>query len=289
MSHLQPVLPTPLPRPAGVVAVGAVSFTNTLPLVEGLDDVRLQREYGFELTRDTPRRLADRLHAGELDVALIPVAEFLRGDYRLLTTSCIGCLGPVRSVVLAGERPIGACERVLLDANSRTSNALTRLLYRHLWTGSPQFVDAAHDLVAPPRAGGLPARCDAAVVIGDRALRIDGAFPHVEDLGAAWFELTNLPFVFAVWAVRDGVDLGPIPGVLCRAARLGHENAARISRDRAAEMGVGQDYLFEYLTEFVRYRLGDRELAGIETFYRLLRDEGLCPELEQLRFYSEAA
>jgi chorismate dehydratase len=273
-----------------VIRVGAVSFTNTLPLIEGLDDPRLRERHGYEMVLRPPRRLAEMLAADELDIALIPTVEFLRGDYRLLTTSCISCLGPVRSVAVVGERgTIGACERVQLDNASRTSNALTRLLFTHLWRGTAEFVDAPHEADAPPTPGRLPADCDAAVVIGDRALRLAGAFSATEDLGAAWFELTNLPFVFAVWAVRPGVDLRDLPGLFCASNRLGRDNIAAIARDRAADMGLPQEFIFSYLTEFVRFRIGDRELAGIEMFYRLLRDAEEVPELDRLKFYPHSA
>lgn len=275
------------PAALATLRVGAVSYANTLPLVAGLDDPALQRAEGFSLELKPPRRLAEMLSDGALDVALIPVAEFLRGGYELLPINCIACIGPVRSVFLACEKPIGQCKRVLLDGASRSSNALLRVLLKHLWGVSPELIDPGAPTEAVPEPGKLPHGCDAALVIGDRALQALGKFPREEDLGAAWFELTNLPFVFAVWAVRPGVDLRDLPKLLCAARRKGKKVEEALARDRAEALGLPPALLIEYLTEFIRHRMGDRELAAIEMFYRLLRDMDLCPPVERLRFYRD--
>src|SRR5260221_1734131 len=58
----------------------------------------------------------------------------------------------------------------------------------------------------PPDLGAMLRVADAAVLIGDPALRATYEAPglglHVLDLGAAWREWTGLPMVFAVWAAR---------------------------------------------------------------------------------------
>jgi len=270
---------------AATLRVGAVSYTNTLPLLEGLDDPILQRAEGFSLALDLPAVLADQLKAGHLDIALIPVAEFLRGDYLLLKRGCIACIGPVRSVVIVSDRPLSQVKRLLLDGASRSSVGLTRVLLKHLWNANPELVPPKVARVDPPTPGNIPEDCDAELVIGDRALRLGEGFAEIEDLGEAWFELTNLPFVFAVWAVRRGVSLSKFPTLLTQAYQRGRETTARYAEQRSAMLGVPPAYIEAYLTEYIRYRVGDRELAAIEMYYRFLKDMGLCPEREQLEFY----
>jgi chorismate dehydratase len=275
-------------EPRKRVRLGAVSYVNTIPLIYGLDDPAQQREHHFSLSLDTPRALARRMAAGELDAALIPAAEFFRHSYELLPTGCIGCLGPVRSVYIASDKPLGECRKLLLDGASRSSNALTRILLQHLWSISPELIEPAGPANELYEPGKLPQGCDAALVIGDRALKMAGRFPVEEDLGAAWFELTNLPFVFAVWAARPGANLGAIPQLLCAAKRRARADIEKISAREAERLDLPAPAILQYLTECIRYRLGDRELAALEMFYRLMRDMDLCPVADHPRFYQDA-
>ena len=79
--------------------VGAVSYLNAKPLYFGLADAAPE----VSLSMDVPSRLADRLAAGELDVALIPSVEYLRGaslGYEIVPGIAIAARGAVRSVKL---------------------------------------------------------------------------------------------------------------------------------------------------------------------------------------------
>ena len=79
------------------IRIGAVSYLNTKPLVYGL----AESDDRFEVVFDLPSRLADRLAANELDVALIPVIEAVSNPvYTIVSDACIACRGPVRSVKL---------------------------------------------------------------------------------------------------------------------------------------------------------------------------------------------
>ena len=180
-----------MPRP---VRVGAVSYLNAKPLYYGLE----AHAPGVELVMDLPSRLADRLAAGDLDVALIPSVEYLRGagrGYEILPGFAIAAHGPVWSVKLFSRVPFDQVRRLALDEGSRTSQALARV-----------WLDAAHGVrperveILPMGASPLESTADAVLVIGDRAMRVPDAPWHaVVDLAEAWRDLTGLPFVFALW------------------------------------------------------------------------------------------
>src|SRR6202011_3428609 len=111
--------------------------------------------------------------------------------------------GPVLSVTLFSRRPWAEIRRVALDAGSRTSAALTQILLRKRHGVAPELVPLAMD------ADAEDTDADAVLLIGDRAMRacLPG-FTYAFDLGQEWFDWTGLPFVYAVWAVREEVDLG---------------------------------------------------------------------------------
>lgn len=259
------------------VRVSAVSFLNARPLLHGLER---QREL-FDLSFDLPSACAARLHAGEVDLGLIPAIEYLRGDYRLVPGMAIGSDGPIVSVAVFSRQPIGRVRRLALDTSSRTSAALCRVLCARQWDIAPEFVPAAPGLAAMLRDA------DAALVIGDPALAIDAAREGVEkiDLGEAWQRLTGLPFVYAAWAGRAGV-LAPAHLAALVAARDG----GLAARDALAAEAAGGDpvvatALAGYLRDNLSYTFGDREQAGLERFFELAAEVGASARPRPLRFF----
>jgi len=94
--------------------LGVVSYLNAVPLVHGLEaDPR------FVLVRDVPSRVAERLHAGEIDLGMIPSVEYAAGDYAIVPGIAIASRGPVRSVMLLHRGPLAHIRRVAVDTSSR--------------------------------------------------------------------------------------------------------------------------------------------------------------------------
>ena len=184
------------------IRVGAVNYLNAKPLYYGIE--RYGRD--IQLSIDVPSRLADRLAAGDLDVALIPSVEYLRGvrlGYSIIPGFAIASRGPVRSVKLFSRVPWGQVERLALDAGSRTSQVLARI-----WLDERHGVRPVQVEELPLGVSALESTADAILVIGDRAMRVPhDSFQHVVDLAEAWHLLTGLPFVFALWVARSGVPL----------------------------------------------------------------------------------
>lgn len=264
---------------ADPIRVGAVSYLNAKPLYYRLEefapDVRLQM--------DVPSRLADRLASGDLDVALIPSVEYLRGvasGYEILPGFAIAARGPVRSVKLFSRVPIGRIERLALDDGSRTSQALVQI-----------WLDAVHG-VHPPSIESLPlgvppqeSTADAVLLIGDRAMKVpDSAFHTVVDLAEAWNGLTGLPFVFALWVARAGVELGDLPERLdrCRAEGLAH--ADELAATHGPRLGLDVASCYDYLTKALSYDLGEPEVAGLRRFADMAARLGMAPEGVDLVF-----
>ena len=259
------------------VRVSAVSFVNARPLVYGLEHERVL----FDVEFDLPSTCAARLHAGEVDLGLIPAIEYLGGDYRLVPDLAIGSDGPILSVAVFTSVPIARVRRMAVDTSSRTSVALTRVLCAKYWDIAPTFV------AVRPVLGDMLAQADAALVIGDPALAIDPAAHNVEklDLGEAWRELTGLPFVYAAWTGRPGV-LGPAHVQALQAARdRGVAAVDEIARTYAAGRDDVASTIRSYLRHNLRYTFGDRERAGLERFFALASEVHPASGARPLRFF----
>jgi chorismate dehydratase len=253
--------------------LGVVSYLNAVPLVHGLEgDPR------FTLVRDVPSRIAERLHAGEIDLGMIPSVEYAAGDYAIVPGIGIASRGPVRSVNLFHRRPVADVRHVALDASSRTSVALAKILLRERLGHDPQY-----RTMGPPVEEMLAA-ADAALVIGDPALYFRGEAGRL-DLGEEWRARTGLPFVFAFWAGRPGaVDAAGVAR-LQQALRAGQGAFAQIAAQYNG-LGAGRGAESEaYLRRNIVYDLGEEELSGLREFYRRARALGLIERVPQLRFH----
>jgi len=262
--------------------VCAVSFLNAWPLVHPLTGEHLPGaprfvdaagEPLFEVSTALPSECARRLEEGLCDVALVPVAAYA-AQWEVVPEVGIGCRGPVQSVVLVSEVPLEQIARVHLDAASRSSALLVRLILAARGA-LPEFV------VAPHGEGRVRVRGrDAALIIGDAALGLTG--PHVHDLGNLWQAMTGLPFVFAFWAARPGLLTPAHVLALQQARAYGLKHAEDLARAyRSARLAAGQDALSEnayanYLRRSIRYSLSTKEREGLVEFLTRARDAQLA-------------
>jgi chorismate dehydratase len=255
--------------------LGVVSYLNAAPLVYGLEG-----EPGFALIRDVPARIADRLHAGQLDLGMIPSIEYAFGEYAIVPGIAIASRGAVRSVSLYHRAPLERVSRIALDTSSRTSVALLKVLLQQRLGRQPECVEMAPDVPAMLEA------CEAALVIGDRALDFEGDLPRL-DLGEEWRRQTGLPFVYAFWA-GPAASLGA-----ARVARL--QEALRAGLSRLGEIAAsynghdaGRRARNEaYLRSNIVFALGTEELAGLREFYRRAFALGLIPKAPELSFHGD--
>jgi chorismate dehydratase len=259
------------------VRLGAVSYLNTKPLVDGLD----ARPDLFTLRFDVPARCAALLHEGRIDLGLIPAIEYLRGEYRIVPGVAIGSDGPVASVAIFSRVPVERITTLAMDTSSRTSVALTRILCARHWQIAPKLTPSEPDLRA------MLARADAALIIGDPALTIDaeGLGLIKVDLGSAWKAMTGLPFVYAMWSGRDGACGRDHVAELNAARVRGEANVSAIAAFESRGNRMLEEQVLRYLSDNLRYGLGEAEVAGLRRFHALAAEHGLVPGVRDLRFF----
>lgn len=251
------------------IRIGAVSYLNTKPLVYQLD--RLARN--AVVTFDLPSRLADRLARADLDIALIPSIEFFHNpEYTIVSDACIGCRGPVLSVKLFSRVPIRQIQTLALDEGSRTSVALVRTLLKARYGLQPRLESLPIGSTVNETAA------DAILLIGDRAMHPpQGKFVEAWDLGDEWQRWSELPFVFAMWVARPGVDWTGVDAALSTARDWGVEHLDEIARAEAAAVDLTPFECLSYLRDNLYFFLGPREQQGLELFRRHAVELGLAP------------
>ena len=249
-------------RPA--LGIGSVSFLNAKPLIWGLDssdDVRL--------SLDVPSRLLGGMRSGRFEVALLPVIDYQRmPGLRLLTSGGIGCDGPTLTVRIFSASPIDEVATLACDTDSHTSVALALIIFAERYGRIPELVPLQEDL-----------RPDVArLLIGDKVVCHEPVgLRHQIDLGAAWKELTGLPFVFAAWMARGGLELADLPARLERAKREGLANVEQIIARHAEPRGWPTDVARQYLTQYLKFDIGPAQLEAIRRFHALAATHGVIP------------
>jgi chorismate dehydratase len=241
--------------------VGSVSFLNAKPLIYGLENAP-----DVELSLAVPSRLLEGLRSAALDVALLPVIDYQRmPGLRVVPSGGIGCDGETLTVRLFSRRPVEQIRRLACDTDSHTSVALARVILAERYGLRPEFVDLTDD-----------EDCDARLLIGDKVVCAEPAgFEHQLDLGAAWKALTGLPFVFAVWTARAGVELGELPARLEVAKREGLRHVEQIVREHGTGRGWPAGLALRYLTEYLTFDVREPQLTAMAEFYRLAVKHGV--------------
>ena len=242
--------------------VGSVAYLNAVPLTRGLEE---------QIFFMPPSQLAEKLRRAELDAALVSVTEVLFNDsYDVLDGIAVASLGEVKSVFLAHQKPLEEIREIFCDPASLTSVNLLKVLLAERGL-TPEFKILSDYNAAP----GL----ENVLLIGDRAIEFLRA-PHEHtllDLGAAWFDLTKLPFVYAVWALRRGIENNQLRRQLREAKSFGLDTLDHIIASRPE---FDRDFRQDYLSWHIHYHLGTDEKRGLAKFIELLRKHGLGPVFE---------
>ncbi len=242
--------------------IGSVQYLNAVPLTRGMED---------KVIFATPAELAEMLRRDELDAALVSTVEVLLTDrYDILDGIAIASLGEVYSVLLAHRRPLADLKEIFCHTASLSGLNLLKVLLAERGL-KPEF----KPLPDPRKA----AEHDAVLLIGNPAIDFQLA-PHeheILDLGTAWFELTNLPFVFAVWALRRGVENAALRQELRAAKDFGEDTLDWVINHHPE---YDYDFRKDYFEWHIHYDLGEHGKRAIAKFAELLRKHGFGPVFE---------
>jgi chorismate dehydratase len=239
--------------------IGSVPYLNAAPLT---------RDLPGKLLFATPSKLAELLRRDELDAALVSVTEVLTNDrYDILDGIAIASLGEVYSVFLAHKKPLAEATEIFCDTASLTSVNLLKVLLAERGL-KPEFKPLENYAAAKEK--------DFVLLIGDPAIEFQRSpHPHkIFDLGYAWLEMTNLPFVYAVWALRRGIENRELRQELRAAKHFGLETLEHIIETRPE---FDADFRRDYFEWHIHYHLAEDEKRAIAKFCELLRKHNLGP------------
>ena len=258
------------------MVIGSVPFLNAVPLTWALPHLGF---YGT-LVYGTPTPLAAWLQQGRIAVGLIPIADYLRGIGEVILGGLgIAADGAVRSVAVFSRMPISEVHNIAVDLGSRSSVLLLQVLWAKRFGVLPSLSPMAPDLEQ------MLLRADAALLIGDTALQASlNSSLLVWDLGAAWKELTGLPFVFAAWVTRDEQTARQAAFWLVAARAEGRRPLPTIVAEESERRRLPPDLVQRYLTEHIRHDLTERHHQAVDLFAQMAHELGLLPSVRPVRW-----
>ena len=253
-----------------------VSYLNALPLSWGFLH-GAERDL-FDLDFSPPSRCADLLAQAEVDVGLIPAIEYQRiGGLKVVPNLSVASKEAVKSVLLLSKVPAGQIKTVAADSSSRTSVCLLQILLRARFKADPVIESHGPDLKA------MLARNDAALIIGDVALRTEPGSLFRYDLAIEWRALTGKPFVFAFWGVRESARL-PEAAAFQRSFAYGRAHSEEIVEEQTRQLQLPAELIRTYINRNIDYSLDEENLAGLRQFFELAREFKLIEAVRDLEF-----
>ncbi|MEE9438680.1 MAG: menaquinone biosynthesis protein [Saprospiraceae bacterium] len=236
--------------------IAMVGYHNTLPFSYGL----AQFENQFQTILDVPSKCMEYFNSGEVDIALVPIANLIfRDDFDIITDYCIGCNGAVGTVCVFANLPIEKTNKIYLDKDSRTSQLLTKLLVAQYWKIDVEYEEIDVNTL---NAKKLPANT-AVLMIGDKVFGKSNTFNFSYDLGEEWNNFTGLPFVFAVWIARKNLD-SKIADLLNEVLKIGTENINDVVSEYNKK--IKNIDLKEYFNHYIDYKYDDAKKRAFQLY-----------------------
>jgi chorismate dehydratase len=285
--------------------ISIVEFLNTAPLVWGFTDGPLAGRY--DLSFAVPSQCAEDLKAGRADVGIIPAIEYQRMENVVaLPGMAVASKNEVRSLLVISKVPIELAQSFALDTNSRSSVGIARILCSRHWNIAPEFIDM------PPDIDAMLDRADAALIIGDPALRLRIRLDELEakvplsegfccggddeplikgvetmfvyDVAQQWREMTGHACVLAIWVARRGAVTPEMVADFQASREYGLAHIGDIAEGAALKLDLPPRALERYLTENIDFSLDDENLAGLNHYFDECVRAGLIPQFRELEF-----
>lgn len=258
--------------------IAASSYLNTAPLIWSF--LYGSKRDAVELfTHKAPWRCAEMLASGEVDAALVPVIEYQRiPGIAVVPDVCVGSRAAVRSVVIASrQNNLKEIKRVALDDSSRTSVALVKIIFREFLGFEPAWQ------TSPPDLSSMLEHSDAALIIGDPAMKIPREKFRVFDLATLWHDYTGFGFVFAMW-MAGTKSAEQIRAIDFKAAR--NEGLAHLDDIVAgnADQTLSPEAIKDYLTRNIAFQMDEELIKGLQLYFDLARKHELIELSKPLTF-----
>lgn len=242
--------------------IGVPDFISVRPLVFGLTR---RSESDIKLIYKEPGALAAALDRGELDAALVPTIEYLRGVGRYYVDGPALIAKPAMgSLVLLAQKRIDALERIAVDKFCRSPLAVLRVTLGEVHGVLPDLC------VTKDVDGDWRENYDGILLSGDAALEVlvcrpdNGVTAH--NITDMWYSLTSLPLVLGLWAFSDKDLEGQLAKMFITSRNFGMQNLSHLADGISHTTQFDGEILYEYYSSCWDYHLSETGKEGLKSF-----------------------
>ncbi|MDJ0625064.1 MAG: menaquinone biosynthesis protein [Candidatus Caenarcaniphilales bacterium] len=245
--------------------IGFVNYFNSLPIFSGLENYS-----EIECIFGTPAEVSDLLIKGKVQAGQVPSFDYLLNNEQLILFNklCISAKNDeIHSVLFFSPKQLNQLsnQTINLTDHSRTSNQLLKVLLNNYGNKEIEYKvssQSTEDLI----------RCkkENVLLIGNEALRAKKCFDsgeltnyHCYDLGQLWFELTSLPFVFAVFASKNPLPT-QIENILLNTLEKNLKNIGHLAK-KAQSSSLNENELVRYF-DLIEYKLDSIRHESLQRF-----------------------
>lgn len=271
--------------------ISASSYSNTAPLIWSFLYGSNRGKYEMILD-NAPARSAQLLSQNRVDAALVPVIAYqLIDDLRLIPSVCVGAREKVKSVCLVTKgEDLEQVKSVSLDISSKTSVALTKIIFQEFYGFTPIYKESK------PNLEEMLKESDCALLIGDPALmiedleesRVKSQKSKVKirkfDLAETWRSFTGFGFVFAMYMANVGKSEIAKRIDFASARDEGLRHVEEIISNYESQITLNRDDFRKYLTENITYSIDDSMQKGLELYFKLAEKHKLIEKAKPLHF-----
>lgn len=248
--------------------IGCVDFINALPLTIGLE--------GVESIFDIPSKLASGLKNGDLDGALVSSIEYAKNypNYKIVDNLCISSIDKVESILLFSRVKFEDIKSVAVDVSTKSSVVLMKILFKEKTGNIPE------NYVTNPNLDEMLKSHDAALLIGDNAMKSRNRDEYyIYDLGEIWYELFSLPFVYALWLIKD--DIVADNSIFMNNYKRNKQNLENLVKNSDEP-----EYNLHYIKNIIKYKMTNSHKEALKLFFRKAYEIGEVKELVETLKYN---
>lgn len=229
----------------------------------------------FSVRKRSVQQCEEELRAGVVDVALLPTLSVLQHqkDFDVLPAVAFSTWSyPFARVVL--RRDLGhSIERVAFDPRNQQERLVTEIILREHYRIQPEFVAREfepEELLRPDE--------DACLLVGPDvpSMSFDGL---VLDVGREWFELSNYPMTWGLFAAQRGTVSSEEIMRVRDAVR-----ASERQRDVWVRARETSETLHDFYMNDLRFRLDDLSIAGLTEFRQYLFYYDVVDDVREIPF-----
>lgn len=272
-----------------MMRIGQTHFKNTDFIYYPINAGQVSAD-GMEFVRAHPPALGRMLKAGEVDIAPTSSIIYAKNfsDFYILPDFSLSAYGRTGSILLFSDVPnLEELEgkTVAVPGTSASSSALLEIILKM------KRISADILYHEEPRLDSMLESADAALLIGDHALKADYDGRRVLcDLGEEWKELTGEKMVYALWVIRKEVaekspeHVSKFYDALVLSRRKAMEEIGNVSASLAEDIGVAPEFMRAHL-ETLNYGLGNDVIKGLEEYFDKAYEFGILNRMPPLNFF----